>query len=273
MVFAWLSAVALAITHDGSYALFMGLGFLGAFVAGLVGVGGAILMIPLLLYVPPLFGLPRLTIHTVAGAEMIQVAAAGLAGAMGHWREGRVMGGLVATIGTSMVGAAFAGAILSRFVGAALLTGVFASLALVASVLMLASHRHMKREPVARSPQFDRTVAMALGAGVGFMSGMVGAGGGFLLIPIMLYVLRIPFRVAVGSSLGIVAMSGLAGAVGKAVTGQVDWILALALVAGALPGARVGAIVSRRTRGDVLAVMLGILLAAIAVEMWWDILT
>ncbi len=85
-------------------------------------------------------------------------------------------------------------------------------------------------------------------------------------------VLRIAMRLAVGSSLGIVAFSGLAGALGKAVTGQVDWGLAIALVIGALPGARLGAMVSRRTRVDSLALILGILIALVACKMWWDLL-
>ncbi len=68
------------------------------------------------------------------------------------------------------------------------------------------------------------------------------------------------------------AFSGLAGALGKAVTGQVDWGLALALVVGTLPGAWIGAMVSRRTHAESLALILGILIAIIAFKMWWDLL-
>jgi len=272
MVAAWLAAVLLTIHLSPSYALLIGLGFTGAFIAGLVGVGGAILMIPLLLYVPPLFGIDRLPFHTVAGVEMIQVATAGIVGALAHWREGKVSGALVATIGPGMVVAALTGAIVSRFVSAGLLTVVFASLALVAGLVMLGSRRMLPPETPLHAVRFNKGLAVSLGGGVGFLSGMVGAGGGFLLMALMVSVLRIPMRMAVGSSLGIVAFSGLAGAFGKAVTGQVDWGLALALVIGALPGARLGAMVSRRTRVESLALILGILIAIIAFKMWWDLL-
>ncbi len=230
-------------------------------------------MIPLLLYVPPLFGIDRLPFHTVAGVEMIQVATAGIVGALAHWREGKVSGALVATIGPGMVVAALTGAIVSRFVSAGLLTVVFASLALTAAVVMLASRRRLPPETPLHAVRLNKGLAVSLGGGVGFLSGMVGAGGGFLLMALMVSVLRIPMRMAVGSSLGIVAFSGLAGAFGKAVTGQVDWGLALALVIGALPGARLGAMVSRRTRVESLALILGILIAIIASKMWWDLLT
>ncbi len=272
MVAAFLVAMLLAIHQSPSYAVLMGLGFAGAFVSGLVGVGGAILMIPLLLYVPPFFGIDRLPFHTVAGAEMIQVAAAGIVGGLAHWREGKVSRALVATIGPGMVVAALAGAVVSRFVSAGLLTGVFASLALTAALVMLASRRRLPRASAYNPLRFNKWLAVSLGSGVGFLSGMVGAGGGFLLTAFMVSLLRIPMRLAIGSSLGILAFSGLAGAFGKAVTGQVDWGLALALVVGALPGAGVGAMVSRRTRVESLAVILGILIALVACKMWWDLL-
>jgi len=272
IVAVWIAAVLFTIYQSTSYAVFIGLGFTGAFVAGLVGVGGAILMIPLLLYVPPFFGIDRLPFHTVAGAEMIQVATAGIVGALCHWREGKVSRALVATIGPGMVVAALTGAVVSRFVSAGLLIGVFASLALAAGLLMLGSRNTLPLEAAPELVRFNKGLAVSLGSGVGFLSGMVGAGGGFLLTALMVSVLRIPMRLAVGSSLGIVAFSGLAGAFGKAVTGQVDWGLALALVVGALPGARVGAMVSRRMRVESLALILGILIAITAFKMWWDLL-
>ncbi len=236
IVAAWLAVVLLAIYQSPSYAVLIGLGFTGAFVAGLVGVGGAILMIPLLLYVPPFFGFDRFAIHTVAGAEMIQVATAAIVGALAHWREGKVSGALVATIGPGMVVATLSGAIVTRFVSAGLLTGIFASLALTAALVMLGSRRRLPTASAYRAVRFNKALAVSLGGGVGFLSGMVGAGGGFLLTALMVSMLRVPMQLAVGSSLGIVAFSGLAGAFGKAVTGQVHWGLAIALVVGALPG-------------------------------------
>jgi uncharacterized membrane protein YfcA len=171
-----------------------------------------------------------------------------------------------------MVVAALAGAVVSGFVSAGLLTGVFASLALGAALVMLGSRRGLPPASAYRAVRLNKGLAASLGSGVGFLSGMVGAGGGFLLTALMVSILRVPMRLAVGSSLGIVAFSGLAGAFGKAVTGQVDWGLAVALVVGALPGARIGAMVSRRIRVESLTLILGILIAIIACKMWWDLL-
>jgi uncharacterized membrane protein YfcA len=138
--------------------------------------------------------------------------------------------------------------------------------------MMFFPARWMPVEIDAALIRFNRPAATASGLVVGGLVGMVGAGGGFLLVPLMLYVLRIPMRAAVAASLGIVLLSGLAGAAGKVATGQVEWHLALALVAGALPGAWVGAAVSRRTHTRVLGLILGLLIGIVAIGMWWEIL-
>ena len=89
------------------------------------------------------------------------------------------------------------------------------------------------------------------------------------LAPMVMIVLA---AMTLGASLGIVTLSGVAGTVGKYLTGQVDWPMALALVAGALPGARLGAAASGRFKSETLALILGTLIAGAALRMWWEIL-
>ena len=270
-VAAWIAAVLLASLQSTQLAMLMGLGFAGGFVAGLVGIGGAIVMIPLLLYVPPLLGVPALGMHAVAGITLVQVMAAGLTGMLAHRQGGHVESSLVMTLGLGTILASLAGGIASRYVSAPALTGLFASLAVVAALLMLAGTRRRMQEVSGGDLEFNRVAAVALGVLTGFFVGMVGAGGGFLLVPMMIYLLGVPVRVAVGTSLAIVALGATAGTIGKAATGQVEWMLALALVTGALPGARIGAILSRRMSAASLAQLLGAVIGLIAVKMWWDI--
>jgi uncharacterized membrane protein YfcA len=144
-------------------------------------------------------------------------------------------------------------------------------MATIAAVMMLGLRRPSGSGPDG-PVRFDRVAAIVVGATVGLGAGLVGAGGAFFLIPAMLYGLKVPVRVTVGTSLAVVAASSLAGLVGKAVTGQVDWLLAAGLVAGALPGSRLGAYVSQRTHPDRLVVYLGVAIAAVAGWMWLDIL-
>ncbi len=271
LVLAWLTIIGLLGYEDPIVGLMVVLGFAGAFFSGLVGVGGAIIMVPLLLYVPPLLGLPPLGIKTVSAITIVQVTAASLAGLAGHLHGG-LDRRLFLTLGLSMIGASFIGSLASAFVPAALIEGVFATMALVAAVLMLARRSRTPPETVG-APHFGALLAIAVGTVVGLLAGLVGAGGAFLLIPLMLYLLKIPMRVAVGTSLAIVAAAAVAGLLGRVFTGQIDWLLALGLVGGALPGGRLGSYVSRRTRVSWLATALGIVIALVAVRMWIDILT
>ena len=269
---AWVAALLLLLTQSPLLALLSALGFGGAFVAGLVGVGGAVIMIPLLLYLPPLAGFPTFDMHVVAGISMVQVAAASTTGMLAHRQIGHVSAPLVAAVGGPLTLASFGGALVSDFVPPQVLSAMFAALAAVAAALMLRDGRSATVPALDTPVRFSRWRAVALGTVVGLLVGMVGAGGGFLLVPLMMYGLGVPVREAVGSSLAIVTFGGLGGLVGKALSGQVLWIYALSLVVGALPGARLGATTSARISGAMLAQLLGVLLALIAARMWWDLL-
>jgi uncharacterized membrane protein YfcA len=267
-----IAAVALIIVAraDPLVLLLSGLGFGAAFLSGMVGVGGAVVLIPLLLYVPPLLGLSTLGIKLIAGITIVQVTAGALSAASGHRNGGHVDRRLVTTIGPTMIVASFVGAYGSAFFAPIVLEAVFATLAVIAAALMLGL-RNRTPEPTDGPPAFDRRIAIAIGAVVGVLAGFIGAGGAFFLAPVLLYGLGIPMRYVVGSSVGIVAVSSGAGLLGKAVTGQVDWLLAAALVIGALPGGRVGAIVSRRTSPYRLGIVLGVVILVVAIRMWLDI--
>lgn len=245
------------------------LGFGGAFLSGFAGVGGAIVMIPLLLYVPPLFGLPLLGIKVVAGITMVQVFAASVIGLTRH--RARIDRTLFVALGPAMITASFVGAYVSGSVPPIVLEIVFASLATIAAIIMLRSPRTAGSE--AGGPAgYDAVQAALAGVAVGFAAGLVGAGGAFILIPVMLYGLHVPVRVTIGTSLAVVAAAATSGLIGKLMANQVDWSLAIPLVLGALPGAWLGSVVSHRTSTGRVVGVLGSVIALVAVRMWAEIL-
>lgn len=269
VVVAWLVAALLAASLSPIAGLLVALGFGGAFVAGLVGVGGAIVMIPLLLYVPPVLGLATIDIHTVAGITIVQVAAGALAALGGH--RSHLYRPLLLAVGVPMIGGSFVGGALSAELDAVVLRAVFATLAAVAAAVTLGFRGRLPES--SGEPTIHLGRAVAIGSAVGVLGGLVGAGGAFMLVPLLIHGLRLPLRTVIGTSLAVVAAAAVAGLAGKALTGQVDWSLAAALVAGALPGGRLGASVSRRTRSRSLATLLGLLTAAVALRMWLEIVS
>jgi hypothetical protein len=106
---------------------------------------------------------------------------------------------------------------------------------------------------------------------VGLVIGMNGAGA-FLMVPMLIYLFKIPTRVALATVLAIGFPTSCAAAIGKLATGQVPLWASLAVVAGAIPGAQLGSRVSARTPARVLRWTYGVLVSLIATGMWWDVL-
>lgn len=249
-------------------ALLFLIGLAGGFFSGLLGLGGAILMVPLLLFVPPLFGFPALDMKQVAAINIVQVFFAALSGMVVHWRNRFVHKDLVLTMGGASALAALAGGLLSDLVNARALLLLFASIATLAGVLMFLPRREEDPDATADHVRFHRPLAVAIALAVGLVGGLVGAPGAFIYVPLMMYVLKIPTRVTLGSTLAIVLFTAAFGMAGKVATGQVDWPLALALVLGSVPGAQVGGYLSKRVRAGALRWMVAMVVWGSVVQMW-----
>ncbi|HEU5322334.1 MAG TPA: sulfite exporter TauE/SafE family protein, partial [Methylomirabilota bacterium] len=149
---------------------------------------------------------------------------------------------------------------------------VFALMVTAAAAIMVVP----VEEVVLGAPAGRRTfgaVSVALVAGgVGIGAGLVGAGGAFLLVPLLHVFVGVPIRVTVGSSLAITAVAATAGVVGKVVTGQVPLAPTLVVVVGAMPGAQLGALTSRRLSGTALKRALRVVIVLTGVRVWWHLL-
>lgn len=253
--------------------LVLAVGFVIGILSGFMGIGGGILMAPALLYLPPLLEVGQLDMKTVSGLTIAQALVACLSGVLRHGKYRFVNRRLVRWMGGSILVSALAGSVASRWMANEVLMVIFAGLALVASVLMLLPKVEGGEVTDADSYLFNRPLAAAIAIGVGFLGGLVGQGGSFILIPLMLYVLRLPTRVVIGSSLGIVFFSSAAGFAGKLATGQMPLLLAAAVAAGAIPGAQIGSVLSRRTNPGRLRLALAVVVVLAAVKMGIDVLS
>lgn len=247
-------------------ALLAGIGFVGGFLGGLLGIGGGIVMVPLLLYVPPLLGFRAPDMREVAGTTMVQVFAVAALAYLVHRRRRSSTARVVRWMGPGMVVGTGAGALMSKGVSVLLLETVFAALALVAApILFMTPPADEVGEGPAR--EFPGVPGFLAALTIGFFSGLVGIGGAFLLIPVLIYLLGVPTRVAVGSSLGVLALGGFAGVLAKFQSGQIPLLWAGALCMGALPGSWTGAQVSGRMPARHLRLSLAVVVALTAVRM------
>ncbi|WP_319433875.1 sulfite exporter TauE/SafE family protein [Mycobacterium sp. RTGN5] len=197
---------------------------------GLLGGGGSILTVPLLVYVASVE--PK---HAIATSLFVVGVTSALA-AITHARAGRVRWRVAVTFGLVAMAGAYGGGLLARLIPGTVLLVAFAVIMGAAGLSML---RGRKNTAPTDKPMPVITNA-ALGIVVGLISGLVGAGGGFLLVPALALLGGLSMPVAVGTSLVIISMQSFAGFVGQLSTEHIDWRLAAVVTAAAAVGALVG---------------------------------
>lgn len=248
------------------------LGLGGGFLSGLLGLGGAIFMIPLLLYVPPLVGVGSFDMKQVAAISMVQVLSASLTGVLVHNKNRFVSKSLLLSMGLFNAVGNLAGSFYSQHTKSSFLLGIFATMAVIAAVVMFVPRREQGGDMSPSELEYNRPLAMAVSLVIGVFGGMVGAPGAFVYIPVMIYLLNIPTRIVIGSTLGIVFLGAIAGTIGKMATGQIIWPAALALVAGTVPGAQFGGNVSKNVNTKYLRLGIALIIAVTGLKMWHQIL-
>ena len=254
------------------YLFLIAAGGLGGFLSGMLGIGGGIIMFPLLLYVPALFGLPPLGVKGITGLTMTQGFFATLTATFFYRRERLISKGLVISLGLALFCSSLAGSLFSKRMSDGPLLVIYGVLALFAAIMMLIPRSYANDDLSGEHVDFNSPLAILCGAATGFLLGMVGQAGAFIIIPIMLYVLKIPLRVALGSMLAIGLFSATAGITGKIATGQVRFDLAAALLAGAIPMAYLGGKAGRKANTKFLRWLLAAVISASAIYIWADIL-
>lgn len=245
------------------------LGFIGSFISGMLGVGGSIIKYPMLLYIPPLFGLAAFTAHEVSGISAVQVFFASIAGVWAYRKSGLLHKELIIYMGASILVGSFIGSYGSGFLSEDAVNIVYGLLAVIAAVMMFIPRKNVEETATIT---FNKPLAATLALIVGIASGIVGAAGGFLLVPILLTVLKVPTRVTIATSLAITFISSIGGSVGKVMTGQVEYWPAFIMIIASILAAPLGAKIGQKMNVKVLQWLLAVMIGATAVKIWWDIL-
>ena len=244
------------------------LGAGGGFLAGLLGLGGGVLMFPLLYYVPPLLGLERFDAQTVAAVVVSQVFFSALVGGMAHLRSGRVHRRLVIVAGTASALGAFGGAVASRWTSEQFLLTLFGVVMILVILMTFLPGPTEEQEVRSIESLSVPTVLLVLPAsGVGLIVGFLGAGN-FAFVPLLIYVLKVPTRIAIGSNLLIAVMSTATGFAGKLVTGQIPFLISAVVVCGSGVGALIGERVHRQLSPKMLRCIYAVVVALIAIRVW-----
>lgn len=263
------------------------------FLSGMFGVGGGWLMTPLLIFIgiPPTFAV---------AASANQLVGSSVAGTLGQWRRGNIdftmglvmlAGGLVGSafgvwlfallrrIGQIEIAINFAYIVMLGILGAFMLFESGRALLFRAPAARRKLHQHRWIHGLPLKMRFRRSklyisaiAPVAVGFAGGFLSGVLGVGGGFLIVPAMIYLLDMPTALVPGTSLfQIIFVAASVTVLQSVENGTVDIVLALILVLGGVVGVRFGTRVGARLRGEYFRVLLGMLVLAAAAKLAADL--
>ena len=247
----------------------IGSGVIVGFTLGLVGGGGSILAVPLLLYV---VGMPDP--HLAIGTSALAVAFNAFANLVPHARERHVRWRPALIFAAAGLAGAFAGSSIGKAVDGHRLLILFALLMLFVAAMMLRG-RKADSGVVGAQQKFNLGRLGAIGLGTGALSGFYGIGGGFLVVPGLILATGMPTIAAIGSSLVAVGIFGMTTAVNYAVSGLVQWPVALLFIAGGIGGGWIGAHLAKRlsAQRQTLTRLLGCMLIVVAGYMLYRSLT
>ncbi|WP_019155561.1 sulfite exporter TauE/SafE family protein [Robertmurraya massiliosenegalensis] len=247
------------------------IGFIGSFISGMVGIGGSIIKYPMLLYIPPLFGLAAFSAHEVSGISAVQVFFATIGGVWAYRKGGYLNKTLIIYMGVAILIGSFIGGYGSKLLSEGAINLVYGILAVIAAAMMFIPKKGIDDIPL-EQVTFNKWLAAILALIVGVGAGIVGAAGAFILVPIMLVVLKIPTRMTIASSLAITFISSIGATIGKLTTGQVEYFPALIMVVASLIASPIGANIGKKVNTKILQWILAVLILATSIKIWVDIL-
>lgn len=271
--------------------IIIGMGGAVGFLSGLFGVGGGFLLTPLLIFsgIPPV-----ISVATVAS----QIVASSASGALSYWRRRLIdMKLAVVLLLAGVVGAGLGVAVfdalrrlgqLDLIISLSYVTflGLVGGLMLMESVRAILNARRGRPAPLRRPGQhnwvhglpfkmrFKRSKlyisaipVILLGLGIGFLGTLLGVGGGFIMVPALIYLLRVPTNLVIGTSLvQILGTMSVATILHAMTSHAVDFVLALILMIGGVVGAQFGARLGQNLRGDHLRALLALLVLAVGMR-------
>lgn len=244
----------------GDASILVIIGGIGGILSGFLGIGGGVILIPLLIY----WG--RLSVKVAASVSMVFIICSSLSGLFAHRHNIDLKIGL--RVGISSILGALAGAYLSGKISDILLKVIFIVIVLAAAFMLLFP-KPENEDIDSNNKGSNKYITVFIGLGQGMLTGLLGIGGGFIVIPLMMYFLGMSTIIAIGTSLMIILFSGLSGFIVKAATSQMAYDIAFWVVLGALPGAQFGGWLAHRCKPRFLQISLFIVLIGILIRMVW----
>ncbi|MBW4577696.1 MAG: sulfite exporter TauE/SafE family protein [Aphanothece sp. CMT-3BRIN-NPC111] len=244
--------------------VFFGTGLFSGILAGLLGIGGGVVLVPLLVtlgYAP---------VKAVATSSLAILITA-VSGTVQNWRMGYINTKQVIYLGIPAVLTTQVGVYLASLFPPYLLLMTFAILLLTNIYLVELRRRLLAREESVIEPNFNPVMAsVGTGGAAGLLAGLFGVGGGVIMVPLQMLLLGETIKVAIQTSLGVIVITAISACVGHALRGNVLFLEGVLLGAGGLLGAQLGTRYLPKLPDTVVSLVFRTLLAILSIYMFWQ---
>lgn len=259
-------------------------GCVAGFLAGFFGVGGGIILVPILLFYFHTIGVSDLVAtHLAFGTSLLIVIFASIPSAYEHNKNVNVLWKAVVVMGVASILGSFVGGSVAAGLKGRVLQQIFATVVTIAALRLLIEQKGKRNEENANLSPIGLGI---IGVIVGLVSSLAGVGGGVFSIPMMYYFMKIPLKKAVGTSSATIVITAIASTLvyvtkgwseidvfapelANLTAGYVDYVHSLPIIIGTIPMAKLGASVANKTHVDNLRRLYAIFLIAVAMRLFF----
>lgn len=253
------------------YLKFFGIGILDGIIAGLLGIGGGVIILPILLYIT------NVEVKVATAISAVQVFFASSFGTFFNWLQKTINFKFALIFGLSSGLTYFFGSYFTPYIPGNTIKILYFCAVVLALVLFFIKRNSkdgteeiklaVKRMPYRMA--YFKIIPIALVAGFAF--GVLGVGGGFLYVPFLVILFDLPLKVAIGTSLMIVLCNAILGIIGKLLSVRFDIFIGLAVAVGAIVGSRIGTYINKKISTKIIKIIFIILLTIIIIRVGIDL--
>ena len=254
------------------YFKFFGIGLFTGSITTLLGIGGGLIILPVLLY------LTNVELRTATAISAIQVFFASSFGTFFNRLQKTINFRYALIFGISSGTTYFLGSYFTQFIPVNTIKIIYLCSVILALILFFIKKRNNNNDnnnpelAVKRIPKkidYFKIIPIALVAGFAF--GILGVGGGFLYVPLLILIFNLPLKVAIGTSLMIVLCNAIPGITGKLLSIKFDIFIGIAVAIGAIIGSRIGTYLSKKISEKIIKIIFALLLIMIIARVGWDL--
>ena len=246
------------------YLKFILMGVIGGTVSGFLGIGGGIVMIPLLLYFTDV-GLKAAT-----AISMVQVVFSSISGTIFNYFQKTINFRYSAYFGLSAAVFSLLGSYLTKYIPDLVIKIIYLFAVAVSFVLFFLRNKMEEKRITVNKIKFYEIIPVGIISG--FTAGLLGVGGGFLFVPALVFFCSLPMKVAVGTSLGAIIFTSIPGVIGKIISVDFDIVFAIIVGVAAIGGSRLGTYLNRKANSKIVRIIFALLLTVIIIRVVIDLL-